>query len=179
MPDSTPSITAAHVNVRSCGGPSTSSTVYADRAPETGERLLQLRLVIDVGRPRVLDPAREGPDDGVLDLLEAVLQEQGAERRLQQRGEDVAVRGEPLELVLRHGAGRPLRHPLAEPELAGDDRAARPGDDVRADLRQLPLGEVGVPLVELPRDGQLEDAVAEELETLVGRRRGRAPRTCA
>jgi hypothetical protein len=41
---------------------------------------------------------------------------------------------------------------------------------VRADLRQLTLGEVGIALVELPRHGQLEHAVTEELEPLVGRR---------
>jgi triphosphoribosyl-dephospho-CoA synthetase len=39
---------------------------------------------------------------------------------------------------------------------------------VRADLRQPPFGEVGEPLVQRPGDGELEDAVAEELEPLVG-----------
>jgi hypothetical protein len=38
---------------------------------------------------------------------------------------------------------------------------------VRANLRELTLGEVGIPLVELPRDGELEDAVAEELQPLI------------
>jgi hypothetical protein len=38
---------------------------------------------------------------------------------------------------------------------------------VRPDLGQLPLGEVRVPLVELARDGKLEDAVTQELEALV------------
>ena len=146
-----------------------------DRAAETGERLLQLRLVVDVGRPRVLDPLCEGSDDGVLDPFEPVLEEQGAERRLQEGREDVSVRGEALELVLRDRLGRPLRHPLAESQLAGDDCAARPGDDVRPDLRQLPLREVGVPLVELPRNRQLENAVAQELEALVGGRTIRRP----
>jgi hypothetical protein len=46
---------------------------------------------------------------------------------------------------------------------------------VRPDLRQLTLGELGVPLVELPRDRQLEDAVAQELEALVGGRTIRRP----
>jgi hypothetical protein len=47
---------------------------------------------------------------------------------------------------------------------------------VRPDLRELPLAEVGVPLVELPGDRELEDAVAQELEALVGRRAVRRPR---
>ena len=54
-------------------------------------------------------------------------------------------------------------------ELARDDRTAGTRDDVRADLRELALGEVRIPLVELPGDRQLEDAVAQELEPLVGR----------
>ena len=46
---------------------------------------------------------------------------------------------------------------------------------MRPDLRELTLAEVGVPLVELPRNRQLEDAVPEELEPLVGRRAVRRP----
>jgi hypothetical protein len=41
---------------------------------------------------------------------------------------------------------------------------------VGADLREAPFGEVGVPIVELVRDRELEHAVAEELQTLVGGR---------
>jgi len=47
---------------------------------------------------------------------------------------------------------------------------------MRPDLRELTLVEVGVPLVELPRDRELQDAVPEELEPLVGRRAVRRPR---
>ena len=47
---------------------------------------------------------------------------------------------------------------------------------MRPDLRELALAEVGVPLVELARDGELQDAVAEELEPLIGRRAVRRPR---
>ena len=47
---------------------------------------------------------------------------------------------------------------------------------MRPDLREMALVEVGVPLVELPRDRQLEDTVPEELEPLVGRRAVRRPR---
>jgi len=56
---------------------------------------------------------------------------------------------------------------VAEIELPRDNGTARPRDDVRADLRQPPLGEVGIALVQLARDRKLEDAVAEKLETLV------------
>jgi hypothetical protein len=47
---------------------------------------------------------------------------------------------------------------------------------MRPDLRELPFGEVGVALVELPRNGQLENAVAQELQSLVGRRTVGGPR---
>jgi len=46
---------------------------------------------------------------------------------------------------------------------------------VRADLRQPAFGELRKALVQLSRDGQLEDAVAEEFEPLVGRRAVRRP----
>ena len=65
---------------------------------------------------------------------------------------------------------------LAEPEPACDRRAALPGDDVRADLRQPSLGKVREALVQLARDCQLEHAVAEELEALVGGRAVDRPR---
>jgi hypothetical protein len=42
-------------------------------------------------------------------------------------------------------------------------------DDVGADLRQPALGEVRIAVVELPGDGELEDAVAQELQALVRR----------
>jgi hypothetical protein len=38
---------------------------------------------------------------------------------------------------------------------------------VRADLRELPLGEVRIAVVERPREDEPQDAVAEELEPLV------------
>jgi hypothetical protein len=47
---------------------------------------------------------------------------------------------------------------------------------VRPDLRELSLGEVRVALVELARNGELENAVAQELQALVGRRAVRRPR---
>jgi hypothetical protein len=39
---------------------------------------------------------------------------------------------------------------------------------VRADLREPALGQVRKPLVQRPGDGQLEDAVAEKFQPLVG-----------
>jgi hypothetical protein len=41
---------------------------------------------------------------------------------------------------------------------------------VRADLGQPALGKLGISLVQRPGDGQLQDAVAEELEPFVRRR---------
>jgi hypothetical protein len=41
---------------------------------------------------------------------------------------------------------------------------------VGTDFRELPLGELRIAVEQRPRDRQLEHAVAEELEPLVGRR---------
>ena len=122
--------------------------------------------MVDVARQRVVDPIDERLDDGRLDRSETVFEEQRAERRLEERGEDVPVPREPVELLGRRVGGM-LREPRAEVELTRDDGAARPRDDVRADLRQPPLGEVGEPRIDLVRDRELEDAVAQELEPLV------------
>jgi hypothetical protein len=47
---------------------------------------------------------------------------------------------------------------------------------VRPDLRQPSLGELGIALVERLRDCELEHAVAEELQPLVGQGAIRGPR---
>jgi hypothetical protein len=110
----------------------------------------------------------------VLHGLEPVLEEERGERRLEQRREHVAVADEATELVGRERVAA-LREGVAEPELTGDRGATLARDDVRADLGQPPLGEVREAIVERPRDGQLEDAVAEELEPLVGGGAVRSP----
>src|SRR6478609_5422773 len=94
------------------------------RLSASRQRLLQLRLVVDVTRQRVLDAAGEGLDNRPLDRLESVLQEERGERSLEQRCEDVAVVREPVQLVVRN-VGTPLLQPLAECELARHDGAAR------------------------------------------------------
>jgi hypothetical protein len=55
--------------------------------------------------------------------------------------------------------------PQAEP--ACHHRAGRAGDDVRAHLGELPLGEVRMARVQRVGDRELEDAVAQKLEPLV------------
>ncbi len=60
-----------------------------------------------------------------------------------------------------------VEEPLAEPELLRDRRAALARDDVRADLREPTLGRSAEPIEHCARDGELEDAVAQELEPLV------------
>jgi hypothetical protein len=99
-----------------------------------------------------------------------VLEEERAEHRLEQRCEDVAVLRQALELVGLQVDDAVRAEPAAEVELARDDGAARARDDVRADLREAAFRELGVPVVQLVRDRELEDAVAEELEPLVRRR---------
>jgi hypothetical protein len=153
------------VKWRSCGGPSADNTTYVT-CGRCAQRLLELGLVVDVARQRVFDPVGERLDDRGLGRGESVLEEERAERRLEERREDVSVPREPVEL-LRWRVGGVLREPRTQVELARNDGAARPRDDVRADLRQPSLGEVGEPRVDLVRDRELENAVAEELEPLV------------
>ena len=74
VPTTSSSISAAAVNERSCGGPSTLDGLVRDRAAGAREPLLQLRLVVDVRRQRVLDARLERLDDRRLDRLEAVLE---------------------------------------------------------------------------------------------------------
>jgi hypothetical protein len=82
---------------------------------------------------------------------------------------------QPLQLV--HGDALPaLDEQLVEGEVARDDGAARTRDDVGADLGQAALREVLVTVVQGPSDGELENAVPEELEPLVGRRPVGRPR---
>ena len=98
-----------------------------------GQRLLKLGLEIDVTGGRVLDATIEGRHDRLLDRLEAVLEEERRQRRLEQSGEDIPVLGQPLELLLRDGAAV-LEQLLAQTELARHLGAAGARDDVRADL---------------------------------------------
>ena len=53
-------------------------------------------------------------------------------------------------------------------ELTRDFRESMHVDDTRADLREFPLGLVRVGQVQLFRDGEAEDRVAEKFETFVG-----------
>ena len=148
----------------------------ADLLPESRQLLLQLRLVVDVCGGCVVDPPGERLDDRVLDRLEAVLQEERPQSRFEQRGEDVAIARQPLELLRRNDALTPVREPSAQTELARYDRAARAGDDMRPNLRQPALRKIRKPLEERVCDGELEDAVPEKLEPLVGGRPVGRPR---
>ena len=133
------------------------------------EYLLQLRLVVDPGRDGRLYVLGESVDDGVLDRREAVLEEERTEHGLEEGCEDIAIVGEPFDL-LGGELGCVVAQPAAEIQLPRDDRAARAGDHVGSDLREPPLREVGVPVVERVCHRELEHAVAEELEALVRRR---------
>jgi hypothetical protein len=132
-----------------------------------GERLLELRLVVDVARPGVLDLLGKGRDDGRLDALEAVLEVERRERGFEERGEDVPAPRDALQLVRRDVSGT-LGELLAQTEVLRDGGAARPRDDVGPDLRQAALRRLPEAVEDGPRDRELENAVAQELEALVG-----------
>ena len=146
--------------------------VVLDAAPRPRQRLLELRLRVDVTGARILDPLVEGLHDRRRDDVEAVLEVDGRDRGLQQRGEHVPAQRDAVELGPRDVLRACDEH-RAEVERAGHRGAALPRDDVRPDLRETPLGRIGEAVVERPCYRELEDRVAEELETLV---RGRAVR---
>ncbi len=69
------------------------------------------------------------------------------------------------------GASRArLEEPVAEPELLRHRRAALARHDVGADLREPPFRGRAETIEHRARDRELEDAVAQELQTLVRRR---------
>ena len=148
----------------------------ADLPAERGQLFLQLGLVVDVRGRGVLDAPAERLDDRLLDRLEAMLEEERRKRGLEQRGEDVAVAREPIELLGWNDPLALLHEPGAETELAGNDRAARTRDDMRADLRQPSFLKVGKALVQLACDRELQDAVPEKLQPLVRGRPVGSPR---
>ena len=98
--------------------------------------------------------------------LEPVLEVHGRDRRLEHGGEDVPATRDALELVRRR-VSRVLEQPVTQSELLRDRRTALPRHDVRADLRQPPFGGSGEAVEDRARDRELEDAVAQELETFV------------
>ena len=123
--------------------------------------LLETRLEVDRRVESLLDLPLEGRDDRPGRGVETVLEDDRRDGRLDERREDVV---RPTEVV------RELEllgeHPV-EPDLSRHRRTAAPGDDRRAQPRQLPLGRVGIAVEQLARDEQPEDAVPEKLQTLV------------
>jgi hypothetical protein len=80
-----------------------------------------------------------------------------------------------LQLVLRRFA-REVEQALPEPELLRDCGATLARDDVRTNLGETALRGIGEAVEDRPRDRELEDAVAQELEPLVRRRPVVGPR---
>ena len=173
-----PSMTAAAVNVRSCGGPSTSEhgvrhraadAPAAPAAPSCGRRACSARTR-SAGRTPRRPPARP------------------PRSRARDRAPRARPRAAPRARCGCARAARPRRpasparasrEPLAQPQLPRDDGAARAGDDVRAHLRHPPLAELREPLVERPRDRELEHRVARGTRAARTRRCGRRPTTNA
>ena len=137
-----------------------------DMPARARERLLELRLVVDVARARVLDALRERLDERGLHRLEPVLEVHGRDGGLEHSGEDVPAARDALELVRRRVA-RVLEQPVAQPELLRNRRTALARHDVRPYLREPPLRRRAEAVEHRPRDRELEDAVAQELEPFV------------
>ena len=154
------------MKLRACGGPLGGLQRVVDLEPEPRQLLLELRLVVDVGRERVLDPLAERRDDRTLHAVEAVRQVAGAERRLEQRRDDVPVRGQPLEVVAGDDASAPLAQAFAEIELLPTTAQLERLTAFARSWSAAPRA-VRERLVEHLRNRELEHAVAEELEPLV------------
>src|SRR6266542_322621 len=138
-----------------------------DRRVPPRQLLLQRGLEVDVLGGGILDSPREGLDDRLRNPLEPVLEKERGEGGLHDCGQDVAVARE-LRRLLDAGLQAPIAQPAIELELQSDRRTARAGADVREDLRHPALGEVRVAVEEVAGDGEIQDAVAEELEPFVG-----------
>ena len=154
--------------MRSCGGPSdveqrVATTLRPRRASVSCSSVLWSTWFVSAYWIRLSNASTIAAGD----RLEAVLEVERRERRLEHRREHVAVAREPRSSLARRAPVAAGEQPLAEPELARDDGAARARDDVRAELRHLPLVEVREAVVERVGDRELEHGVAEELEPLV------------
>ena len=136
-------------------------------------------LLSTVPGARELDPRVERLDDRRLGRLEAVLEVDGRDRGLEQRGEHVV------------GCARCARAPAPGTSCACSSRK-RTRSSSFATAAQLwrettcalifasrPSDASGKPVVQRLGDRELEHRVAEELEPLVRRRPVRRPRRCA
>ena len=129
-----------------------------------GRHLLQARLPVESGPERggLLDERVEVVVHEARGEVDVGREEDGADERLEGVGQDrglVAAAGRLLALA-EHDV-------LPEVEDAGDVGEGAHVDDGRAQLGQLPLGQVGVLAVERLGDDETQHGVAEELEALV------------
>ena len=147
-----------------------------DRLPAASERLLELGLVVDVRRARVLDPRGERGDDRVLDLLEPVLEEERC--RARPRGAPRARCGSARGASSSSCGTDTARSAIRSPSPSSRATTAQLARETTCDriFASWPSVKSGIPVVELPRDRELEHAVAEELQPLVRGRAVRRPR---
>jgi hypothetical protein len=138
-----------------------------DARPPAGRLFLQHRLVVDVACQRVLDLLAERVEDRSADCLEAVLEIERAEGRLDQRRDDILVLRELYELVVGDRPTPVCEKSVTESETPAYDGTALARDNVRADLCEVPFLVVGKALVELTGDREAQDAVTEKLEPFV------------
>ena len=109
-----------------------------DAAARLRERLLELGLVVDVRRPRVLDPVGERRHDRRRDRAVAVLEEERRDRGFEQRGGDVPALDDPGELVAGEALARRLRR--AAPRASARGRPPRSSDARRRASGSSPAG---------------------------------------
>ena len=143
------------------------------------ERLLQLGLVVDVARQRVLDPARERLRRSAARSSRS--RARGRARRARPRAARRARCGcATSRSSSSAGMSAPRSAQLARRARA---RARRPRSSrarrrASGSSRAGPRVKSGIALVERARDRELEHAVAEELEPLVRRRAVGAQDAC-
>jgi hypothetical protein len=142
--------------------------VLRDTEPEPGGQLLETGLPVEPGAAlgRLRHQRVEQSMDDLRRHVQAVLQIDRAEQRLQRVGEDarlVPAAGSLLALAQQQVRAEPGRA-----EAAGDVGERPHVHDARAQLGELPLGQVGMVVEQRGRDHHAEYRVAEELEALVG-----------
>ena len=157
-------------------GPAEAEHLVGDRLPAAREKLLQLRLVVDVAALREDDVLLEHLDDRRPHGLVAEGEVDGADERLREVGEHVLVGLQLGGVAALPALAGILAQQLAEAELGGHARAGGAADDVGPQPRQVPLGELREAPVQLGGDAETQHAVAEELEPLVRVHPVRRPR---
>ena len=167
-PTGAPATVATTSNVRSCGGPASTSTVYSTVSERRARRSCSVDLKSTGMRQRVGDLRLEGLDDGGRRALVAGVQVARADDRLDDRRQHALGLDERLDALADARRGRCAQQ-VGHAEALRDGAAGDAGHALRADLRQPARAEaLGLQArVEVGGQREAEHGVAEERQPRV------------